>query len=76
MNQNISTCNYLVLMMLFALVVVTFVKGLILLQCYAMMLTIQTDYRLEREAVANRQREIMTRLSSIEICVDAKRDVQ
>jgi hypothetical protein len=56
--------------MMFVLVLMTLIKTLILLQCYVMLSTIQSDVRLERKAVAARQRDIMTRLASIEICVD------
>ena len=65
-------CSYLTLVMLFLLMVCTFGSGLVILRCYAIIGTIQTDYRLDREAIASRQREIMTRLNSIEICVDAQ----
>lgn len=70
MNPQVTTCQYSLLVMLFVLVAVTLIKTLILLQCYAMLSTIQTDFRLGREAIAVRQREIMTRLTSIEYCVD------
>ena len=69
-NQQISTCQHALLVMMFVLVLMTLVKTLILLQCYVMLSTIQSDVRLERKAIAARQHEIMTRLASIEICVD------
>lgn len=67
---QLPTGEYALLTMLFVLTAMTFVKTLILLQCYVMLSTIQSDVRLERKAVASRQREIMTRLASIEVCVD------
>ena len=69
-NANLPTSQYATLIMMFILCALTLVKMLILLQCYVMLSTIQTDFRLEREAISLRQREIMTRLASIEICVD------
>jgi len=73
MNQQpVSLCSYLTLVMLFLLIVCTFGSGLVILRCYTIIGTIETDYKLDREAIASRQREIMTRLNSIEICVDAK----
>lgn len=69
-TQQLPTGQYALLVMLFVLTAMTFVKTLILLQCYVMLSTIQSDVRLERKAVAARQREIMTRLASIECCVD------
>lgn len=70
--QQLPTGQYALLVMLFVLTAMTFVKTLILLQCYLMLSTIQNDVRLERKAIAARQREIMSRLASIEICVDVK----
>ena len=70
MNQQIPTSQHALLVMMFVLVLMTLIKTLILLQCYVMLSTIQSDVRLERKAVAARQRDIMTRLASIEICVD------
>lgn len=69
-NPQIQTCQHALLVMLFVLVLMTLVKTLILLQCYVMLSTIQSDVRLERKAIAARQHEIMSRLASIEICVD------
>ena len=71
-QQQLPTGQYALLVMLFVLTAMTFVKTLILLQCYVMLSTIQSDVRLERKAIASRQREIMSRLASIEICVDVK----
>lgn len=71
-QQQLPTGQYALLVMLFVLTAMTFVKTLILLQCYVMLSTIQSDVRLERKAIATRQREIMSRLASIEICVDVK----
>ena len=71
-QQQLPTGQYALLVMLFVLTAMTFVKTLILLQCYVMLSTIQSDVRLERRAIASRQREIMSRLASIEICVDVK----
>lgn len=71
-QQQLPTGQYALLVMLFVLTAMTFVKTLILLQCYLMLSTIQNDVRLERKAIASRQREIMSRLASIEICVDVK----
>lgn len=70
MNQQLPTSQHALLVMMFVLVLMTLIKTLILLQCYVMLSTIQSDVRLERKAVAARQRDIMTRLASIEICVD------
>ena len=72
MNTHLSTGQHGVLVMMFVLVLMTLVKTLILLQCYVMLSTIQSDVRLERKAISARQREIMSRLASIEICVDVK----
>jgi hypothetical protein len=73
MNQQpVSLCSYLTLVMLFLLMVCTFGNSLLLLQCFATIGSIQVDYKLDREAIATRQREIVTRLNSIEICVDAQ----
>lgn len=68
---QLPTGQYALLVMLFVLVAMTLIKILILLQCYVMLANIQNDVRLERKAIAVRQKEIMTRLTSIEICVDA-----
>jgi hypothetical protein len=70
MNRQLPTSQHALLVMMFVLVLMTLIKTLILLQCYVMLSTIQSDVRLERKAVAARQRDIMTRLASIEICVD------
>lgn len=71
MNEHhIATSGHLTLVMIFLLFVATIIKGLVLLQCYVTLATIQTDFRIEREAIAVRQRDIMSRLASIEICVD------
>lgn len=69
-DQHVFASGHLTLVMLFLLLIATLVKGLVLLQCYVTLATIQTDFRIEREAIAVRQRDIMSRLASIEICVD------
>jgi hypothetical protein len=71
-EQPVSTCSYLTLVMLFLLTIATFANSLVVLRCYALVGMIQIDYRLDRESISSRQREIMSRLNSIEICVDAK----
>ena len=71
-DQHVFASGHLILVMLFLLLIATLVKGLVLLQCYVTLATIQTDFRIERDSIASRQNEIMTRLSSIEICIDVQ----
>lgn len=71
MNHQLPTSQHVLLVIMFVLFLATLINTLILLQCYVMLTTIQSDVRIERESVATRQKEIMTRLTSIEICVDA-----
>lgn len=73
MNEHhIATSGHLTLVMIFLLFVATIIKGLVLLQCVVMIRSIDTDFRIERESIASRQNAIMTRLSSIEMCIDMK----
>jgi hypothetical protein len=71
-EQPIPFCKYTTLVFMFLLVVGVCFNTLVVLRCFSEIYIIQTNYKLDRESVASRQREIMTRLNSIEICVDAK----
>ena len=73
MNQQpVSTSNYLQLVILFLIIVATLGNSVVLMRCFSVLETIRVDYKLDREAIASRQREIVTILNSIELCVDAK----
>lgn len=76
MNTQLPTGQHALLVMMFVLVLSTLVKTLILLQCYVMLSTIQGDVRLERKAVAARQKDIVSRLASIEMCVESSHRIE
>lgn len=75
-QQQLPTGQYALLVMLFVLTAMTFVKTLILLQCYVMLSTIQSDVRLERKAIATRQREIMSRLDPLKFVSMSNNSIQ